>query len=116
MTETRMTSTVPIGAPIQWVLGTSACAERWGRSPANEKTVVAPRAADPSETGLRDSMAESAQAAWRYSGERRARTAFGRRVLELRARIIAANEPLLGWEELRQEVRERRAEVTGEDG
>jgi hypothetical protein len=38
------------------------------------------------------------------------RTALGRRLRELRAQVIAAGEPLLDWDELRQELAERRGE------
>jgi excisionase family DNA binding protein len=39
------------------------------------------------------------------------RTPLGRRLWEIRSRIIASGEPLLGWEEIEQEVAERRGEA-----
>jgi hypothetical protein len=33
---------------------------------------------------------------------------LGRRLWEIRARIVASGEPLLGWEEIEREIAERR--------
>ena len=41
------------------------------------------------------------------------RTELGRKLMELRARIVASGQPLLSWEELEREVAERRG---GSDG
>lgn len=43
------------------------------------------------------------------------RTEFGRRLLELRRRNIAAGQPLLDWAELEHEIAERRGGVYGSD-
>jgi hypothetical protein len=37
-------------------------------------------------------------------------TELGRRLREIRARIVASGEPLLNWEDLDAELRERRGE------
>ena len=39
------------------------------------------------------------------------RTPLGRRLWEIRAKIVASGEPLLGWEEIEREVAERRGEA-----
>src|SRR5262245_19913802 len=39
------------------------------------------------------------------------KTSLGRRLWEIRSRLIASGEPLLGWEELEQEITERRGEI-----
>jgi excisionase family DNA binding protein len=39
------------------------------------------------------------------------RTSLGRRLWEIRSRLIASGEPLLGWEELEREIAERRGEA-----
>lgn len=39
------------------------------------------------------------------------RTPLGQRLWEIRSRLVASGEPLLGWEELEQEVAERRGEA-----
>jgi hypothetical protein len=39
------------------------------------------------------------------------RTPLGQRLWGIRARIVASDEPLLGWEEIEQEVTERRGEA-----
>jgi hypothetical protein len=40
-----------------------------------------------------------------------ARTPLGRRLAELRARIVASGEPLLDWSQLEREIAERRGEL-----
>lgn len=42
---------------------------------------------------------------------RKFRTPLGRRLWEIRSRIVASGEPLLGWEEIEREVSERRGEA-----
>jgi hypothetical protein len=39
------------------------------------------------------------------------RTALGRRLMSIRAKIVASGEPLLNWQEIEQEVAERRGEA-----
>ncbi len=39
------------------------------------------------------------------------RTALGRRLMSIRAKIIASGEPLLNWEEIEKEVAEGRGEA-----
>jgi excisionase family DNA binding protein len=39
------------------------------------------------------------------------RTPLGQRLWEIRSRIVASGEPLLGWEEVEREVAERRDEA-----
>lgn len=36
------------------------------------------------------------------------KTSLGRKLWEIRQKIVASGQPLLGWEELEQEVTERR--------
>jgi len=40
----------------------------------------------------------------------KSRTELGRRLREIRRRIVAAGEPLLGWDEFDREMQERRGE------
>lgn len=42
------------------------------------------------------------------------RTPRGRRLMELRAQIVASGVPLLGWDDIEREVAERRGENRGE--
>ena len=42
---------------------------------------------------------------------RKLRTPLGRQLWKIRSRIIASGEPLLGWEEIEQEIAERRGET-----
>lgn len=39
------------------------------------------------------------------------RTALGRKLMSIRAKIVASEEPLLNWEEIEREVAERRGEA-----
>lgn len=39
------------------------------------------------------------------------RTSLGKRLWEIRSGLVASGEPLLGWEEIEQEVAERRGEA-----
>ncbi len=39
------------------------------------------------------------------------KTSLGRRLWEIRSRLVASGEPLLGWEEVEQEITERRGET-----
>ena len=39
------------------------------------------------------------------------KTSLGQRLWKIRSRLIAAGEPLLGWEEIEQEIAERRGET-----
>jgi hypothetical protein len=43
------------------------------------------------------------------------RTPLGRRLWELRQRIVASGEPLLDWDDIEQEVAERRGGVSERD-
>ncbi len=47
-----------------------------------------------------------------HHGEAEPRTALGRRLWELRRRIVASGAPLLDWDALDQEIRARRGERT----
>jgi hypothetical protein len=47
------------------------------------------------------------------SAEYRPRTPLGRRLWELRKRIVASGQPLLSWEDLDREVAARRGQVEG---
>lgn len=38
----------------------------------------------------------------------RPKTALGRKLLAIRSKIITSGEPLLSWEEIEQEIKERR--------
>ncbi len=48
-------------------------------------------------------------------GASEARTSLGRRLLEIRRRIVAAGTPLLDWDDLEPEVRSRRGGAHEED-
>jgi len=39
------------------------------------------------------------------------RTALGRRLMSIRAKIVASGEPLLNWQDIEQEIAERRGEA-----
>ncbi len=39
------------------------------------------------------------------------KTALGKRLWEIRSRIVASGQPLLGWEEIKREVTERRGKT-----
>ena len=75
-----------------------------------------------SETGLEDQVSWAAVVLWqerlkqRPVATRHPRTALGRRLLELRAKIIASGERLLDWDEIEHEVQERRGEAYGSEG
>lgn len=43
--------------------------------------------------------------------ERECRTSLGQRLWEIRLQVVASGESLLGWEEIEQEVAERRGET-----
>jgi len=43
------------------------------------------------------------------------KTALGRRLWELRKKIVASGEPLLDWEDLEREIAERRGGVSEHD-
>ena len=43
-------------------------------------------------------------------------TALGRRLWEIRQRIIATGEPLLSWDDLERELAERRGGIEGPEG
>jgi hypothetical protein len=69
-----------------------------------------------SENGLADRATKTAELAWRQVLKEqmaiyRPRTPLGRLLLELRAKAIAAGEPLLDWDGIEREVRERRGEA-----
>ena len=42
------------------------------------------------------------------------KTQFGRRLWRIRERILASGQPLLGWEQIEQDLLERRGERGGE--
>ncbi len=44
------------------------------------------------------------------------RTELGRRLLKIRRRILASGQPLLDWDDIAGELRERRGEATEEPG
>lgn len=48
---------------------------------------------------------------WASKVTLRARTPLGKKLLALRAKIVASGEPLLSWDEIDAEVRKRRGEV-----
>jgi len=39
------------------------------------------------------------------------KTSLGQRLWEIRSRLVASGEPLLGWKEIEQEIAERRGET-----
>ena len=45
----------------------------------------------------------------------RSRTVLGKRLLEIRARIIHSGEKLLNWDDLEKEIAERRGDMRGID-
>ena len=52
-----------------------------------------------------------AEADWQGRLARQARTALGRRLRELRARIVASGIRLLSWDDIERELAQRRGEV-----
>jgi hypothetical protein len=75
---------------------------------------------DISQTGLEDNLARDAERRWHRLppapvAAYRPRTALGRRLLELRARIVATGMPLLDWDGVEREVRERRGDLGGDE-
>lgn len=56
---------------------------------------------------LKSSPLAKAVCEFRY----RPRTPLGRRLMKLRAQIVASGEPLLGWDDIEREVAERRGET-----
>lgn len=48
---------------------------------------------------------------WASKVALKARTPLGKRLLSLRAKIVANGEPLLSWEEIDIEVKKRRGEI-----
>ena len=75
---------------------------------------------DTSQTDLLDNSARDAERRWHRLppapiADYRPRTALGRRLLELRAKIVAAGTPLLDWDGVEREVRERRGDLGGDE-
>lgn len=48
---------------------------------------------------------------WASKVSLKARTPLGKKLLSLRAKIVAGGEPLLSWEEIDIEVKKRRGEI-----
>jgi chorismate-pyruvate lyase len=48
------------------------------------------------------------EAAFALAQARQAKTPLGRRLWEIRARIVASGAPLLSWDEIDREIEERR--------
>jgi hypothetical protein len=61
-------------------------------------------------TGASPDSVERAVGARAGSSSATPRTELGRRLWEIRKRIVAAGEPLLGWDEIDREVAERRGD------
>ena len=74
---------------------------------------------DTSQTGLEDDLSREATWRWRRLpppvAAYRPRTALGRKLLELRARIVASGVPLLDWDGVERELSERRGELAEDD-
>lgn len=51
------------------------------------------------------------QAVANSAGFYQPKTPLGQRLWELRSKIVASNQPLLGWEDIEQEVADRRGEA-----
>lgn len=61
-------------------------------------------------TGLDSSESLRVEADWRRMVAYTPRTALGRRLWEIRSRIVASGEPLLDWDGIEGELAERRGE------
>jgi len=66
---------------------------------------------DISESGLEDSSMRLTESIWQETISYKPKTPLGKRLWEIRSRIVASGEPLLGWEEIEQEVAARRGEI-----
>ena len=56
-------------------------------------------------------LAPQQSVASKSTKSRKLRTPLGRQLWKIRSRVIASGEPLLGWEEIEQEIAERRGET-----
>lgn len=66
---------------------------------------------NPAEVGVKGSPTEEATPVETEALSYKPKTPLGQRLWEIRSRIVASGEPLLGWEEVEQEVAERRGET-----
>jgi len=57
------------------------------------------------------SLAPKQSVASKSTWARKFRTPLGRQLWKIRSKMIASGEPLLGWEEIEQEIAERRGEA-----
>ena len=91
-----------------WRLRQKALQEYLREQPPSDKPLV-PGEASASEQTRQDYLAgrDKGKALESY----KPRTPLGRRLWEIRAKIVASGEPLLGWEEIEREVAERRGEA-----
>ena len=91
-----------------WRLRQKALQEYLREQPPSDKPLV-PGEASASEQTRQDYLAgrDKGKALEPYEP----RTPLGRRLGEIRAKIVASGEPLLGWEEIEREVAERRGEA-----
>ena len=94
------------GQPLR--LRQKALQEYLREQPPSDKPLV-PGEASASEQTRQDYLAgrDKGKALESYEP----RTPLGRRLWEIRAKIVASGEPLLGWEEIEREVAERRGEA-----
>lgn len=71
---------------------------------------------DNLETNLEENIIGEVSAVPQDTVTFKPKTPLGKRLWELRAKIIASGEPLLDWEGVAREVAERRGTEYGEDG
>ena len=78
---------------------------------------VSSRAAVPvdvAENAIDRKPLDEARLDWKRASEYRPRTELGRRLLEIRKRIIASGGGLRGWDAIEKEIAERRGEANGD--
>lgn len=61
-------------------------------------------------TGLEDEKSYITDMEWSEALQYKPRTPFGKRLMEIRKKIIASGEPLLDWDDIEHEIAESRGE------
>ena len=112
-TQDREVEAIPWGSDVaqhapDWLVAS-------GRADASLTETATFYTARTSQRGFYDEVSRDTERYWQ-SKVRPPRTALGRRLLELRAKIIAAGIPLLDWDGVEREVQERRGGLGEDDG
>lgn len=97
------------GVPAEWNPGGIDNTVKYGALPVELFDIATSPAAMLFNEEIRS--AEKIIVDWASKVTLKARTPLGKRLLSLRAKIIASGEPLLSWEEIDIEVRKRRGEM-----